>query len=367
MTTVARVAIVGAGLAGLAAAVAVAAAGLPVDVFEAQPAPPTPPAHIDVVPTLWRSLVQLGVGEACLRRGFAYSGVSFVDGEGRTRFEIETPPLAGTRWPAALGMAYGSLLQSLHEAAVAQGARIHWAHPVTRCEVRGRAARLLAANGTHWSGDLLLVAGARAVQGLALPLAEGSRELPQRWDHVLLPRPRGLDRSTWVLGRGRSKALLVPVGLSQAGLAVLRDIDAPRSAADLRAHLSQQGGWLADIGATLPDDTLLVTRSVRSGLLTGPWQDGAALRIGSSAHVLPPHFGQSAAQAVEDAVVLQELLRAALPRDELFARFMQRRAMRAAQVHGITTQAADWDLHPEPSTDLHALAHQLAPVIEHAA
>jgi 2-polyprenyl-6-methoxyphenol hydroxylase-like FAD-dependent oxidoreductase len=106
---------------------------------------------------------------------------------------------------------------------------------------------------------------------------------------------------------------------------------------------------------------------VSTGLARGPWHEGAALRIGSSAHVLPPHFGQSAAQAVEDAVVLQDLLRAGLPRDELYARFMRRRAARAELVHRIVAQAADWDLHPEPSTDLPALSRQLAPIVERAA
>lgn len=367
MRPVTRVAIVGAGLAGLAAAAAAGAAGLQVDVFEAEPAPAWPPAPIDVVPSLLRDLVTLGVGDACVRRGFAYRGVAFVDPDGCPRFEIETPALAGVRWPAALGIAYGALLEALRETALARGGRLHWGDPVARCDVQQGHARLATQGGATWQGDLLLVAGARAVQGLSLPLAADSRELPQRWDHVLLPRPRTLDRTTWVVGPGRSKALLVPVSVSQAGLALLRDVGAGRTARELRTQLAAQGGWLAAATASLSDDAPVVGRPVRTGLLAGAWQDGAALRIGSSAHVLPPHFGQAAAQAVEDAVVLQDLLRSPLPRDELCARFMQRRAGRAASVHAITTQAADWDLNPGPATDLHALARRLAPVVERAA
>lgn len=367
MAAIARIGIVGAGLAGLAAAVAATAAGLQVDVFEAEPGLAAPPAHIDVVPTLMRGLVALGVGEACVRRGFAYRGVAVVDAEGRLRFEIETPALAGPRWPAALGMAYGPLLQVLHDAAVAQGARMHWGVPVVRCDPAQDPVALHTSGGRSWHGDLVLVAGARAVEGLPLPLADGYRALPQCWDHVLLSRPRALDRSTWVVGPGRNKALLVPFGVSQAGLAVLRETGAGRAAADLRAHVAAQGGWLASAVSTLRDDAVVVGRQVRSALLTGPWQVGAALRIGNSAHLLPPHFGQAAAQAVEDAVVLQDLLRTPMRRDDLLARFMQRRAERAERVHGITTQAAAWDLHPEPSTDLQALARRLAPIVERAA
>lgn len=367
MAGLTRLAIVGAGLAGLAAAVGASRAGLAIDVFEAEAAVASPPAHIDLVPALWRDLVSLGVGPACLRRGFAYSGVACLDFEGRPRFQIETPSLAGAGWPPALGMSYGALLQALMEAAVARGVRLHWADPVVRCNAAAQCATLETRDGTTWRGDAVLLAGAEKVQGLPRPLAEGIRVLPQRWDHVLLPRPRALDRATWIVGPGRGKALLVPVGVAQAGLALLRDAATGRSVADLRAQLAAQGPLLAGIGASLRDDTPIISRAVRTGLMAGPWHDGAALRIGNSAHVLPPHFGQAAAQAVEDAVVLQDLLQAGLPRDALFMRFMQRRSARAEHVHRITTQAADWDLHPEPSTDLHALARQLAPVVEQAA
>jgi len=106
---------------------------------------------------------------------------------------------------------------------------------------------------------------------------------------------------------------------------------------------------------------------VQTGLLAGPWHRGAVLRIGASAHLLPPHFGQAAAQSVEDATLLGRLLASASDRPQLLAQFNARRAPRAARVHAITTQAAHWDLHPEPATDFPALARQLVPIVEHAA
>lgn len=362
-----KVAIVGAGLAGLAAAVAASAAGAQVDVFEAEARLATPPAHLDVVPGLLRDLVALGVGERCVRLGFPYRGIAVVDPAGRPGFEIATPPLAGERWPAALGIGYAVLLQVLHDAAAAQGARLHWGRPVARVETTPAGARVFDASGRAWHGDLALLAGARDVAGLALPLAAPSTRLPQRWDHVLLPRPRGLDRSTWVVGPGRHKALLVPVDAMRAGLAVLREPHEPKTAAALQAHLGAAGPVLAALAAHLAADTPVVARPVASGLVAGDWHDGALLRIGSSAHQLPPHFGQAAAQCVEDATVLRELLAAGLPREALLRRFMQRRAARAAHVHAVATQAAHWDLHPEPATDLPALARRLAPIVAQAA
>lgn len=362
-----RVAIVGAGLAGLSAAVAATAAGAQVDVFESDARLAAPPVHLDVVPGLMRDLVTLGVGERCVRLGFPYRGMAVVDPAGRPRFEIPTPPLAGARWPAALGIGYATLLQVLHDQAAAQGARWHWGTPVAGVETLAGGCRVVTRDGAAWHGDLALLAGARQVDGIALPLATPPQRLPQHWDHVLLPRPRGLDRSTWVVGPGRHKALLVPIDATRAGIAVLRDPQADRSAAALRAQLAAQGPLLAAAAVHLAADAVVVARPVHSGLLSGPWHQGAVLRIGSSAHLLPPHFGQAAAQTAEDATVLRDLLAAGLPREALLQQFMQRRGTRAQQVHAVAAQAAQWDLHPEPATDLPALAHRLAPIVAQAA
>ncbi|MEK8029796.1 FAD-dependent monooxygenase [Ideonella sp. DXS29W] len=362
-----NIAIVGAGLAGLAAAVAVTSAGAQADVFDCQAALAAPPVHLDVVPALFRDLVLLGLGEPCVRQGFPYYGTAVVDAEGRPRFEMPTPQLAGTRWPAAVGMGYATLLRVLHDAAVAQGARVHWRSTITAVDAAARHCRLVTQEGSTWQCDFALLAGARGVDGIALPLATPAAPLTQRWDHVLLPRPQGLDRSTWIVGPGRHKALVVPTGPAEAGIAVLREAQAERTPEALRAHLSAQGPWLAAAAAHIRNEAPVVARPVHSGLLAGDWYQGTVLRIGSSAHLLPPHFGQAAAQAVEDATVLQQLLCLGLAPDALFEQFMQRRAARAARVHAVCTQAARWDLHPEPSTDLAALARELAPIVEQRA
>jgi 2-polyprenyl-6-methoxyphenol hydroxylase-like FAD-dependent oxidoreductase len=131
----------------------------------------------------------------------------------------------------------------------------------------------------------------------------------------------------------------------------------------MRATLAGQGRLLQSLGALWKDGTQALVRPVRSGLLEGPWHEQGVLRIGHSAHVLPPHFGQAAAQAVEDAVVLGDLLRLQLSRDEMLQAFMARRGERARQVHAVATQAARWDLRPEAATDLPALAAQLAQLV----
>ena len=87
------------------------------------------------------------------------------------------------------------------------------------------------------------------------------------------------------------------------------------------------------------------------------------LAVGDCAHALPPHFGQAAAQAVEDARVLGELLESTASRTELFEAFERRRVERVRRVHEITTTAARWDLQPDSAADLNLLMQRLAQTV----
>jgi 2-polyprenyl-6-methoxyphenol hydroxylase-like FAD-dependent oxidoreductase len=361
MAALRHVGIVGAGLAGLSAALAAAQAGCRVDVFEARSDAAAPASHVDVVPNLLRDLIGLGLGAACVRRGFPYQGFAVVDDHGRPQFEVPTPHLAGAPWPASLGICYADLLDLLREATVAQGVRLHTGRTVRDTCEGGEGGAICTDDGARHRVDLVLVAS-----GDALPLVAG-RPLPavpesavqQLWCHALLPRPRGLECSTWVLGRDMLRALLVPVGARRVGVALMRAAEAPNDSAALREALSARGPLLRGLAGHWRDDLPVLRRPVRTGVLPGDWHSAGVLRIGRSAHHLPPHMGQAGAQVVEDACVLGDLLRTGLDRSALLSAFMARRGARARSVHQLAAQAARWQLKPEADTDLPALAARL--------
>ena len=373
MKPVRHVAIVGAGLAGLACAAAAASAGVRVDVFERAGAPADPPAHVDVVPNLLRDLATLGMAEACVRQGFVHQGVRVVDAGSGTRFDLLAPRLAGGHLPSSLGMRHGALLRLLAETAHDRGARLHWGATVASVDAAHATVEL--AEGAECHADLVLLAGgSRCALRRGLLLGAELPAASQDGWYALLPRPADLDRSCWLLAPGGRKAHLVPVALDRAGVAVLRPAAAlnalpPQAsrAASLRALLREFPAPLAVVAEYLHDADAVAIRPLHSGLLPRPWHRGALLAVGEGAHALPPHFGQAAAQSVEDAVVLGELLAAQHPRDELLQRFDARRFPRARQVHAIAAQAARWDLAPNPATDLQRLAAALQRVVEQAA
>ncbi len=84
----------------------------------------------------------------------------------------------------------------------------------------------------------------------------------------------------------------------------------PERLAELfRARLRACTGIMGLMREQIRDPQQVVYRPLESLLLPQPWYRGRIVLIGDAAHATTPHLGQGSAQAVEDAVVLGELMR----------------------------------------------------------
>lgn len=359
-----RVAVVGAGLAGLTCALAAARAGASVDVYETAAQLPSAAAHVDVVPNMVRELARWKVVDDCVRLGFPYRRKLVLGHDGRQLLAIEAARLAGGRHPAALGITQGALHGVLAKAAVDAGARFHWASPVRLVVERDGLAELHLDEAAPVRAELALLAcGARSPLREALYRPAVLEQVGPAWRYLLAARPARLDEALLATDRQGRKAQVVPVNAGQAGVRLCVPADLPST--DLPSALV---GFGDPVGALIPLPPGHATaRPVQVGMLPAAWYRGPVLAVGDCAHALAPHFGQAAAMAAEDATVLGELLAARLTPASLVDAFMARRAPRAQQVMQITLQAARWDLTPQPEMDLLALSQQLAHIVEQPA
>lgn len=363
-----RVCVIGAGLAGLCCALAAASRGLRVQLLDEAAEPRALAAHVEVVPNMLRDLVALGVGDDCVRAGFPYRGIDVIDRHGRHLHELPTERLAGPRFPAALGIRHDELHRLLERAALARGVALRRACRVQAVHEQAGVAQIVIDGGGSVEADLVVLAtGARSGLPRALfPHAAPADDLPQAWWYTVLPRPVDLDRPLIAFGAAGRRVVMVPVRHDQAGLALTEPSVAPAGIAPyahLRAALSAFAPRLRALAPQLDQHTPITLRPARSALLEMPWHRGAVLAVGDCAHALPPHFGQAAAQAVEDARVLADLLEADVNRAQLFEAFERRRAERVRRVHEITTTAARWDLQPDSTADLSLLMERLAQTV----
>ncbi|WP_140635314.1 FAD-dependent monooxygenase [Methylibium rhizosphaerae] len=363
-----RVCVIGAGLAGLCCALAAASRGMRVQLLDEAAEPRALAAHIEVVPSMLRDLVALGIGDDCVRAGFPYRGIDVIDRYGRHLHELPTERLAGPRFPAALGIRHDELHRLLERAALHRGVALRRAARAQAVHQHAGVARVDIDGGEAVEADFVVLAvGAGSELPLTLfPHARPASELPQSWWYALLPRPVDLDRPLIAYGDAGHRAVLVPVRHDQAGLLLTEPGVAPEGIAPaehLRRALATFAPRLRALKPRLDEHTPITLRPARSALLQMPWYRGAVLAVGDCAHALPPHFGQAAAQAVEDARVLADLLDGATGCAELFDAFERRRAERVRRVYDLTTTAARWDLQPDSSADLNRLMEGLAQTV----
>jgi 2-polyprenyl-6-methoxyphenol hydroxylase-like FAD-dependent oxidoreductase len=354
--------VAGAGMAGLACALACARAGAHVTVFESLASAPALAAYVDVRPNMLRDLSRLGVAGECVRRGFVYNGLSLVNEAGEEVVRIPTPRLAGDQLPPALGISHDDFLRVLAKQATAVGVEFRRGTHVQQIEPE--TGKVLTDGGEWAQADLVVLAvGADSPLAMSVFGAPGDSSVRERWLYATIRRPEGLDTPTWMAGRLGRLLLVVPISMSRAALAVRAEAAPTGSSSELARTLRGWGGLARRIASTMDIAMPLVARDVTGALLNAPWYREAVLCIGASAHAIAPPFGQSAALAIEDGVVLGDLVGAGLDRADLLQRFMERRLDRVKRVHALTSRAAQWLSRPDPSADLMALGEQIHSIV----
>jgi len=100
----------------------------------------------------------------------------------------------------------------------------------------------------------------------------------------------------------------------------------------LKERLAPFGGRVAAVRETLSANSQVNYRPLEMLLLPPPWHRGRVLLIGDAAHATTPHCAYGAGLAVEDAVILAEVLQSDEPLETVFEKFMERRFARCRDI-----------------------------------
>jgi salicylate hydroxylase len=342
MTEVRGIAIVGGGLAGLAAANALAAFGFEAEVFEQSPALGEIGAGISVSSQAVKALRAIGLGEKLAAVGNASEGIL-------TRNMQTGEPLEFRQSPASR---YGAPHYFVHRAdllnILASGldpARLHLNHRLAAIEERQSGITLSFANGVTRQADVVIGADGvhsfirRALYGDDNPTYTGQsvwRSLLKGGDvppEVLEP-----SGSTQWWGPGCHLVSYYLRGREVVNVVTQDDTDQwveegwsiPGVPDEMRASFPSPEPRLKTLLS-------LVTQCSRWGLFTRPlttnWGQGRIQLIGDAAHAMLPNAGQGAAQSFEDAYTLGRWLDA--ERSDPVSAFRNFRRIRIPRVHGV--------------------------------
>ena len=319
--------VVGGGIAGLSAAIALRKAGHETVVLEQAPRVDPVGAGITLFANGMKALDRLGIGEPVAARGATATGSAILTSKGRELTRVPSDLLEGT---IALHRAD---LQA--ELAAASG-DVRLGAEVTAVERDGDGVVARSTDGREERGDLLVGA-----DGLSSVVRRAIADVPLRyagytaWRGVSsVPLEAGRLTESWGVGE---RFGLVDIGHGRTYWFATKN--APEGESDeaggRKAEVMRRfSGWhepiaavveAADEGAILRNDVYYLDPLAR-------WSDGRIVLVGDAAHATTPGVGQGAAQAIEDAVVLADRLAGS---DDLSSALAQYEAIRRPRADAV--------------------------------
>ncbi|WP_411733438.1 FAD-dependent monooxygenase [Paeniglutamicibacter sp.] len=357
--------VIGAGIGGLGAAVALGRKGWTVDVIELKPDSSVAGVGINQPGNSLRALDDLGVLEQCLDAGFAYDRNTHFDWQGSPIVETLCH-LGGGHIPPNNALSRSALHEILTRAALENGATIRYGTTVEHLLDEGDQVEVQFTDGTRGRFDAIA-----AFDGIRSPMRRrlfGESHEPTYTGYAvwraMLPRPASVGHTQLFHG-DRSNTGLIP--LSPTHMYLLHVSAEPQAAryepADfgrlLGRRLAGYGGIIATLSSMLPRDGIVYS-PLSEVHLPPPWHRGRAIVLGDGAHASAPNLTQGAAMALEDAVVLADELSVDRPVEESLAAVTALRAPRTQLVqevsHGIlmAEMAVTADSLPQFADDLRA-------------
>ncbi|MDD7967257.1 FAD-dependent monooxygenase [Actinomycetospora lemnae] len=300
-----RAVVVGAGLGGLASAIALRRAGWEVTVLERRDPPASAGAGIALWPNALRALDALGVGDAARDAGTVEIGGGIRTASGRWLAHVDAADLRRRQGDGVVVLPRPDLFALLLAAAppVRAGAG------VTRVEPGDAATPAVVcddAGGRHAAELVVAADGLRsAVRGGLCPEAT-VRDTGQTAFRLVADHALDAGGETW--GRGDYVGLGPLPGGRTYAYAVAPSTEVPAGDDPLPWLRARFAGWHDPIPAVL-DAAVGPVLVHPLADLTPPraWHHGRVALLGDAAHAMTPNLGQGAAQAFLDAVALAQV------------------------------------------------------------
>lgn len=346
--SVRRVLVVGGGVGGLSVGVLLASRGVEVEIVERRTRDFVHGVGIIQPPNALRALKSIGVLDACYAAGFQSDERRAFDGDGNLLGVTRVRRLADPARPAVNFLTRPALHEILMDAALKSGAQLTLGVTVRDLRQHASGVEVTLSDGRSEQVDVLV--GADGIRSQIREMVFGPQIAPVFTGHGVwrftTARPRDVAFSALFYGIG-AKAGLMPLSEDLMYLLlVTNEPGNPWMAVErlpelLRDRLAQFRGLVAGVRESITDDSVIVYVPIEEVILPAEWHRGRVVLIGDAAHASSPHLAQGAAMALEDAVVLGEVLTSDQPVAQALEAFYSRRAARCRYVQTNSREAGE--------------------------
>jgi 2-polyprenyl-6-methoxyphenol hydroxylase-like FAD-dependent oxidoreductase len=326
--------IVGGGIAGLSLAIALRQRGLSAEIVERADEAAGAGAGLYLLGLGTRALGVLGLADAVLHEAHVNRTQTFRNHRGALLAELDV----GAYW-ATCGPCVGLEREILHRLLAEQvpSRQIRFGVTVASLEQLAAQASVHFTDGSDAVYDL--VVGADGIRSSIRRLELGGSD-PQFRGQVgwrfIARRPAAIGGWTVFLGSGRA-FLLLPIGGDRvycyADRIASRPIaDPPQGRVErLREIFRDFATPVREVLAQIESPEQLHFAAIEE-VVHEPWGRGRVVLIGDAAHAMSPNMACGAAMALEDALVLADLISQEGAPSEIVPQFMRRRSARVGWV-----------------------------------
>jgi len=345
--------VVGGGISGTVAAIALAQKGVRVTLIEISPQWYGVGHGITVQGNALNAFRQIGALDRILEKAHPFTELRLCHADGHVITTVDTPRTGGLDLPPTMGALRSDLQTVLVDMVHELGVEVRLGTELKAFHNGATSVTAVLSDGSTKDYDLIVAAdGIKSKTRAMLGITHDKKPTGLGiWRIVTARTPEMHSASVYHHGP-EYKAGYTPISKDLCYAYVLTDpVRCDNSLTDAQEVKRLLAGYHGDfdfIRDNISDADVMSFQPIEWLFVDDqPWHVGRVIAIGDAVHACPPLIAQGAAQCCEDAILLADYVTADGDLAPLLEEYEERRKARVQVVVDASLQLAEWELHPD--------------------
>lgn len=351
--SVKNVLVVGGGITGTVAAVALAQKGVKVTLAEISPVWYGVGHGITLQGNALRSFKNIGALDRILEKAHGFNDIDMFHASGKHLTRMPVAHTGGEDLNSTMGALRSDIQTVLVDMIHELGVDVRLGTSMESFENHPDHVDVTFNNGTAESFDLVVACdGIKSTTRKMLGITHDKKPTGLGIWRVVTKRTPEMDVSAVFHGGPEYKAGYTPISKDLCYAYVLTKPQRPENglsdADEMRRLMEGYHGPFDFIRENISDDDYMNFQEIEWLYVNDqPWHQGRVVLIGDAVHACPPVIAQGGAQCSEDAWVLADMVTQDGDIEEILTAYQARRMPRLTVVVDASMQLVDWEIHPE--------------------